>query len=252
MSHFSCIGLDGASPEVFQASVEQCLAAALPERDRLAWRDPSGAALLAHLDGGEVACVTPWLRATEPSVWQVTTRAPQLDDCVHCSGVACDLLVEGELASRAFVQLLRFTDLQPWLSAPGERSWPLEVVGFAHAFEAFASPEAFERWQAGYWRTPDGTPRTQADGKPLRFAETFFLPEGMFGQPMEATALLSGRARSARWLTNTLTGQRFGLVRLGTLVGELNVVLDAGDCTLPRPDELCVARAWLVGERAAG
>ena len=49
MSHFSCIGLDGASPEVFQASVEQCLASAMPERDRLAWRDPSGAALTVHL-----------------------------------------------------------------------------------------------------------------------------------------------------------------------------------------------------------
>ncbi|MFZ5442540.1 MAG: hypothetical protein ACOZQL_21195 [Myxococcota bacterium] len=249
MSHFSCIGLDGASPEAFQQAVERCLSSASPERGRLVWRDPSGAALVAHLDGDAIACVTPWFQAGAPSVWQVTTRAPQLDECVHCSGVACDLLVDGALASRAFVQLLRFTDLRAWLST--ERTWTLEVVAFAHAFEAFDGAEQFEAWQADFWRGPDGAPRTQQDGRPMRFAETFFLPEGMFEQPMQAMALFSGRAVSAQWHTNTLTGTRFGLVRLATLVGELNVVLADEGQRLPKPEQRCVVRAWLVGERRA-
>jgi len=92
-------------------------------------------------------------------------------------------------------------------------------------------------------------PRRDRDGKPLRFAEQFFMPEGMFAEPMEAVAMLSGRVRSAQWHTNELTGARFGHTRLCTHAGDLDVVFASQSVPhLPEVGHLVVARVWLVGE----
>ena len=247
MSHFCCIGLATATVEEFEGTVTRCCAAASPHPDHLDWRDASGASLVVHLEDNEITCVTPFFAAKEPTRWRVTTRGAQISPCVHCSGAACDVLdASGAVLTRAFVQWRRFIDSRRFLE--DERTYELAVVGFAHALTVCAMPADFEAWQADYWRGEDGQPRDR-DGKPLRFAEEFFMPEGMFAKPMEAVAMMSGRVQAARWLTNELTGARFGHARLSTYAGDLDVVFAPESVPhLPEVGHLVVTRVWLVGE----
>lgn len=248
MSHFACIGLAADTAEQFDDIVTRCCAAASPHPDHLEWRDASGASLVVHLEDNEITCVTPFFAAKELTRWRVTTRGAQIDPCVHCSGAACDVLdASGAMLTRAFIQWRRFVDSRQLLKT--ERTYELAVVAFAHALTICAAPEDFEAWQAEYWRGEDGQPRRDRDGEPLRFAEQFFMPEGMFAEPMEAVAMLSGRVRSAQWHTNELTGARFGHTRLSTYAGHLDVVFAPQSVPhLPEEGHLVVARVWLVGE----
>lgn len=204
------------------------------------WRDPSGAALAFHLEGDEIACVTPFFVASDPAVWSVHCEGPAVDpECVHCSGLDCDVQKDGEMLTRATVQLLHYEPYEAWLRQP--RDFQIAVVAFAHLVDVFADREAF----AAAMKADLGE-----DGANL--AENFFVPVGMLeetagGMIGRARAVFAGRITEIESQQNTLAGGEFWHARVDTYPGFIDVVFPAA--AAPAPPEvgsILRAEAWLV------
>jgi hypothetical protein len=253
-SHFDCIGLQVTDEGSFARILDVIIGKAtedVPTQEpfrNLRWTDPSGASVAFHLredhEGSAIECVTPFF---EPqgglSRWRVRTSFPAMDpECVHCSGIDCDILdEEGEMVTRAAIQLLNFLPYQEWLNELHE--FELEVAAFAYEAAFYANQDEFDEGQRRWLSWSEEDWPKMPDGNPVRFSDTVFLPEGMFADASvsmteRATALYAGRVKSAQHLTNTATGGEFQHVRVNTpsaVEGE------------PIPGKIAFIRAWLVG-----
>lgn len=263
-SHFDCIGLRVTDEGSFARIKDMIISKAtedVPAREPFRhprWTDPSGASVAFHLredrKGSAIECVTPFF---DPQVglsrWRVKTSSPATDpECVHCSGVDCDILdEEGEVVTRAAVQLLNFLPYQEWLNELHE--FELEVAAFAYEAAFYANQAEFDEGQRRWWIWSDEDAPKMPDGSPVRFADNVFLPEGMFADASEsmtkrATVLFAGRVEYAQRLTNTVTGGEFQHIRIKTLPGNLDTVLDPSSMEgEPVPGKIAFIRAWLVG-----
>lgn len=265
MSHLACIGLPVAGQAEYQRLIERLADLAEDETPdgagstHLRWKDASGASVAFHVVDRSLACVTPFFEpAGGLTAWRARTTAPTPDpECVHCSGADCDLLAgDGALATRSAVQWLHFLPYREWLQAP--RTFDLEVAGFARAAAFFATPEAFRDGQADYWARPDGSQPTMPDGKPMRLAETSFLPQGLFAPGLgsmaeRAQVTFSGRVERSEVLQNSLSGAPFLRVRIGTLPGPLDTVMALATASgAPAVGAIAFVQAWLVGRPRAG
>jgi hypothetical protein len=150
------------------------------------------------------------------------------------------------MATRATVQWVQFSAYRKWLAQ--ERTFDLEVSAFAHHAELFADVAGFLDGQAEHW----GDART-AEGKPLRLGECAFIPDGMFAPEgasvtERASATFTGRVTSATLLRNTSTAVDFWHVRVDTLPGQVDVVIDPALVqTDPVAGQIGLFTAWLVG-----
>lgn len=216
--------------------------AATPASRHLRWLDTSGASVAFHCAGDEIVCITPffdpWMGLSR---WQVTTsEAHDNDGCAHCGGADCDLLVDGEMVTRATIQWLHFQPCRDWLAR--ERTYELEVVAFAEQLEVHADEEAFRRNAA------TGT-------KGLKLAPEAFIPLGMFGDETGGSvprALLAGRVTAAALLHNPFGGP-FWHLRLESLPGPVDVVAPAYALEAqPQAGAIAVVEAWLVGRPVSG
>src|SRR5262245_37426098 len=263
VSHFAAIGLRGETPEAMQESVGQAFdqGVAPPElgeqKEGHVWfNDTSGAALAIHLNtAGEVECITPFFAGAGGGTrWRVRSSAPHVDrDCEHCSGADCDILdrEQGETTTRATVQWLFFEPYRDWLAE--RREYDLEVVGFASMLAVGETKDDLEPVQARLFGERDPVQPVEP-GKPLRLAETAFLPYGMFENDgdvgQRARALVTGSVVKMETPTNALTGRRFVQLRLRTLGGDLNVVAPDGTVEGLLTGKVALADVWLVGRPA--
>jgi len=253
VGHFECIGFE---PVTVRESVPRALGGA----PRVAQapggsmhylaRDASGAAIAFHMQGDAVECVTPFF-VPDAGLhrWHVHTSAPAIDaECIHCSGADCDIVdAQGELLTRTGVQFAIFRPYEAWLTE--SRTFDVEVVGFAHTMSTFATKEEFDEGQRELWTDEDGKEATGRDGRPLRYADNVFMPEGLFSAgPIDmrarAISLCAGRITHARRLVNGWTNGPFWHVTLETFPGPLDIV--AADVE-PTVGHLALVRAWLVG-----
>jgi len=256
-THFDTLGFRPTPDAGTQDLVTRLPALSHWEPNRAVWSDGSGASITFHLGAhGQIECVTPFF--TPPSAltrWKVRTHAASVDaSCTFCGGADCDILdVSGEMATRAAVQWLQLPPFKDWLGA--ERIFELDVVGFAQKAAFFDSAADFEKAQEKHWQSPDGTQRTDKDGKPIRFADEAFIPSGMFGPPTapmsaRAVSILIGPVERFNRLENTFTHQEFWCVRLRCgPVGALDVLVDPssseGQPTLGRT---AWVHAYVVGQ----
>lgn len=253
-SNFECIGMAFPDAEAFeeylgalaQEATRQLAPTSRWEHRR--WVDPSGASVTFHLENGNIDCLTPFFDPPDGLTrWRVRTSGAHLASCRHCSGADCDLLDEqGEMVTRAGVQWLNFAPYERWLRT--ERTYELEVVGFAHEARFFDTPEQFEAAQSEAVGDAPVTP----DGKPLRFAENAFLPTGMFASPdadFESSADVFGRVMSVERRVNAGTGGAFYRIRVEALPGLLDVVVPplGDDDAAPRVGQQAWLGVWLVG-----
>ena len=226
--HLEAIGFRG---EAWEAAVMEASSKAAPcgrsdGFEHYLWQDASGARVLYHAKGSELLCVTPSFRSPKPSVWEVESCGPVLDDdCLHCGGG--DFNVPD---SRAAIQLELFAPWQRYLER--RERFPMEVVGFAH-------------WAQ---RCPDAAAIEKRVG--LKLAATSFIPVGMFGteakgMTQRATALVAGRLEEVERLRNGQTGADFLRLRVAALPGALDVVSNLE--TLPGEGDILLAEVWLVG-----
>jgi hypothetical protein len=226
--HLEAIGFRG---NAWEAAVMEASSAATPAGrsdgfEHYLWQDASGARVLYHAKGGELLCITPSFRASRPSVWEVESCGPVLDDdCLHCSGADFNIP-----DSRAAVQMELFAPWQGYLER--KERFPLEVVGFAHWVQRCADAAAIEK-RVG-----------------LKLATTSFIPVGMFGTEAKgmtarATAILAGRLEEVERLRNGRTGADFFRLRVATLPGPLDVVTNLE--TIPGDGDILLAEVWLVG-----
>lgn len=247
MSNLSCIGLAVEDQEQFGSLMGAIIGGAVEDLSSTSashprWTDSSGASVAFHLEEQSIACLTPFFAATSPARWRVTTHAAVDDpECAHCGGADCDLLdSDGGMVTRATVQWLQYQPYRAWLETT--RTFELEVAAFAQGVRFYADSDAFAAAQA-----KPGEPNA------LRYADNAFLPEGMFadaGAPLSerATVRFVGRVDLVETLTNSVTSEPFVHVRVVTLPGAVDVVLDPAmvDAT-PEVGGLADVRAWLVG-----
>lgn len=260
MSNLSAVGFTVSSEEDFQRMVGAALDRAAPPPDLgaaaahyLWFRDASGAALAVRLDAQKaIECITPFFAAPDGGTrWRVRTSEPHLDrECLHCSGVDCDVLYpsSGEMCTRTALQFLFFEPYRVWLEE--ERTFEVVIVGFASSLSLCATPDDFERVQASlFGEAEPGVPREP--GKPMRLATQAFMPHGMFGAEghlgARARALLTGNVESVTLARNELAGSRFVHARVRTLGGPLDIVAPADAVEVPERATLAVADCWLVG-----
>jgi len=208
----------------------------------LRWTDTSGASLALHVVDGMVVCVNPffdpWMGLSR---WQVTTSEPGDDDhCAHCGGADCDILVDGEMVTRAFVQWLHCQPCRQWLEQ--ERTYDLEVVAIAERVEIHADEDAF-RCDAS----------TSLGG--LRLAPDGFIPVGMFDRERKGPAagvLMAGRVTGFARLQNPFGGV-FWHLRLQALPGLTDVVVpEYGLQEEPGIGQIALVQAWLIGRPVQG
>lgn len=253
MSNLSCIGLAVDDQDQFGELMGKIIAGAVDDlvstgATHPRWTDPSGASVAFHLEEQSIACLTPYFAAASPALWRVRTHAPADDpECTHCGGADCDLLdADGEMVTRATVQWLQYQPYREWLGS--ERTFTLEVVGFAQTASFYDDSAAFEADQAAMWGDAKGP-----DDKPLRLAENAFMPEGMFAGDgamlsERAVVLMVGLVVQVTLLKNAVTNNGFVHVRIDTLPGLVDVVLDPASVpAAPRAGQLASVRAWLVG-----
>ena len=109
----------------------------------------------------------------------------------------------------------------------------MQLCGFAHEAEAFASPAAFA---------------AETDGK-LKPAVRSLIAVGLLDEgPPRSLAFVSGVVTAAEWRTNRLTGRRFGAVDVDTSVGPVAVALDpAVLAELPPAGGVLAGTVWLSG-----
>ena len=243
-SHLDAIGLTADEFEAqFDAIIDLATEEATTAGSRhLRWLDTSGASMAFHVVGDKIACITPFF---DPWVglsrWQVTTsEAHDNDECAHCGGADCDLLVDGEMVTRATIQWLHFLPCRDWLAQ--ERTYDLEVVAFAEQLEIHADEEAFRR---------NATTATSG----LKLSPEAFIPLGMFGEEAGGSApraLLAGRVTSAALLHNPFGGP-FWHLRLESLPGPVDVVAPAHALEAqPKAGAIALVEAWLVGRPVSG
>lgn len=263
-SHFDCIGLQSPDEKSFTRILELILDKAADDTPgrkpyrHIRWTDTSGASVAFHLRDlrgcSTIECVTPFF---EPpcglSRWHVKTSFPTEDPkCQHCGGIDCNILDENnETITRSAVQLLNFLPYKELFKNPQE--FELEVVAFAHQAAFYANKAEFDKGQRRWWSSPGEAEPKMPDGRPMRFADNVFLPEGMFANAEasmneRAIALFAGRVEYSQRLTNTITGAEFQHIRIETLQGALDIVLDPkaseGE---PSCGKIAFIRAWLVG-----
>ena len=260
MSNLSAIGFAASSREDFQRAVSAAIDRAAPPPDlgasaaRYLWfHDASGAALAARLDAQKaIECITPFFVAPDGGTrWRVHTSGPHLDsECLHCSGVDCDVLdpSSGEMCTRTALQLLFFEPYRVWLE--DERTFDVVVVGFASSLSLCATPDDFEVAQAALFG--DAEPGAPGEpGKPIRLATQAFMPHGMFGAEGQlgarARALLTGNVESVTLARNEIAGAGFVHTRVRTLGGPIDIVAPAGSVEVPERATLAIADCWLVG-----
>jgi hypothetical protein len=248
-NHLACIGFDVSDREAFVSLVDTLIdaahvdAPAAPPDRHVRWTDASGAAVAFHLRGEHMECLTPFFAPDGGLTrWRVRTLGPAIDrECEHCGGADCDVLDErGETITRTTVQWLHSMPYVKWLSVA--REFELEVA-------AFAEEALFVRTEAEF-----DTAQRELFGSPgLKLARNAFLPEGMFGPDdasvtARATALFVGPVESVEQLTNSASGQPFHHVRIASLPGAVDTVLDGGILERePAIGDLALVRAWLVG-----
>ena len=243
-----CIGIPAVSPEEINDWLARCVAATREihrggDVSHSLWRDYSGAAVGIHLDKGKMECITPWFTSPDGSTkWLVESTGPVLDpQCVDCSGADVDVLdAEGAIRTRAAVQLLFFRPFKDWLAT--KRRYRIEMAAFAERFEVYNTVEQFEegckksRWLSG-----------------LQLAPEAFLPVGMFkdagqvGLRERARAIFAGTVTKSVKRENSVSGLKFFQVRVATLPGEIDVVHPVTDALRPKPGQVALVSAWLVG-----
>jgi hypothetical protein len=260
--HLECLGFRGLDKASFAARMNSLAEAAIEDAParmparHLRWTDASGASIAFHMSNSKtIECVTPFfVPADGPlSRWRVRTAAPAPDpECEHCGGTDCDVLGNaGEMATRAAVQWLHFAPFRGWLERP--REFDLDVVAFASQAAFFETSETFREWRREFWVGPGGHEPKTPDGHALRLAEDAFLPSGMFapeGASMteRATALFCGRVASLSRLTNSVTNEAFHRIRIDSLPGLIDTMLDPTEfASEPLPGTIAVVRAWFVG-----
>jgi hypothetical protein len=233
-SHFSCLGMAMDSPETFERTLgDLAELARLTQPGHLHWVDPSGAAVSFHLDGEQIACVTPFFVAPDGGLsWQVHTHEPLDDkDCLHCGGADCDLLdASGEMVTRTCIQWVDYQPSRAWLEQ--SRTFSLKVTLFARVAHFYDSVAEFSAAQPF-----------------MGLAPLAFMPYGMFSSPDElvarASAIVTGPVLQASLQRNQATGGTFVHVRMDTLAGPVDVV--AAEGAVPRVGGHAAVQGWLVG-----
>lgn len=257
--HLECIGWEISDKDEFARALDSVISAArddapgTPPYRHVRWVDPSGASIGFHLRDEMVECITPYFDPTGGLArWRVRTSEPRIDNtCEHCSGADCDVLDGDDLVTRATVQWLNFQPYRTWLQR--EQSFEIEIVAFSQQASFCQTREEFDAIQKASWSQPGKDEPRMPDGRPMRFAENAFLPEGMFGPDnapvgQRATVLFAGRVESAETLTNTAAANQFRHVRIRTLPGSIDVVLAAREtAAAPAVGQLALIRAWVVG-----
>ncbi|HSC88698.1 MAG TPA: hypothetical protein VLC09_15560 [Polyangiaceae bacterium] len=162
---------------------------------------------------------------------------------------ACDILdIDAQLATRTAVQFVFFDAYDEWLRE--ERTYPLQVVGFASTLSLCSDDAAWELAQAELFGAA-APGQIGEPGKPMRLADQGFLPHGMFGNEGDlrarARATVTGQVVSLSHPTNQLSGQRFTWARVASMMGELDIVAPfTGE--VARTDGMrALADVWLVG-----
>jgi hypothetical protein len=254
-NHLSAIGFRFQQTEDLASALDGLLAQAYDDGSRVmgcrhpVWTDPSGAAIAFHLRGNSIECLTPFFDASDQSAWLVSTQAPAVDPtCEHCGGALCDVVdAQGEFVTRAFIELASFQPYRRWLGAP--RAFSLRLTALAYQAWFFPSIDAFRVGQAVAW----GEPSPDGAAPKVQLADNAFLPEGSFVAPdasmhERARALFAGRVVSVQPLVNQHSRGGFSRVRVHTLPGILDVLLDptSHEGALV-PGSIALVRAWCVG-----
>jgi len=206
----------------------------------LLWKDEAGGAIAFHVHRERIEYVTTFFEAPEPSVWNVATSGPAIDEaCEHASGADCAVLDdEAETRLVTAVQWLYYAPYDRYLRHAQVLN--LEVVGFASAVRAYA--DRGELMAAEAW--PEDV---DADNR----AELFYatgLSQGAPSLSQRARATIGGEVESVDHRTSGLTKEPFVAVRLQTGAGPLNVVANPDTVT----GSLAAGRwawcdVWLVG-----
>lgn len=257
MSNLSAIGFTAPTEEALESVLVDALAQAEQPKElgesskrHVLYSDPSGAAMAAHLGESDIQCITPFFVAPDGgTTWRVRSSSPHVDRaCNDCSGADCDILDSSEeMVTRSCVQWLYFDVYADWLKQ--ERTYDLQVVGFASAFRLCETEEQWQAAQADAFGS-DGA-ESEAGGKPMRLADEAFLPHGMFENEGDlrsrARALITGKVEKLNHPANQLTGERFTWARIHTMCGQLDIVAPFEAQTRHTPGMRLLADAWLVG-----
>lgn len=190
--------------------------------------DPSGAELWLQTtaDGEQFLGARPHLGGAGRV--RVTLRERVLPD-----GEASPL--DGALRGDAGGEPLMFDcpDFRRWDRLTLPATAEVQLCGFAHEAEGFASLAAFE---------------AATDGK-LKPAVRSLIAVGLLDSgPPRPLAFVAGLVTASDWRVNRLTGGRFGAVDLDTSVGPLAVALDPAVLPdLPPPGGVLAGTVWLSG-----
>lgn len=259
MSNLSAIGFEASTTEDFQREMAAAFELAAPATDlasyskRYLWyQDSSGAALAARLSNrGSIDCATPfYVPPRPPEPWLIKTNRPHMDkECLHCSGVDCDVLERSsmEMCTRTSLQFLQFEPYLDWLKKP--QTFEVAVVGFASTLHLCATPAEFEAVQASHFdEGAEDVPRKT--GNPVLLADVAFLPHGMFG-PVgnlgdRARAILTGTVEAVSRPRNSATGKSFVACRVRTLGGAIDIVASENASSIAEGAKLAFAECWLV------
>jgi len=261
MSHLSAIGFNASSQDDMEAAICKALDRAAPPAELGEWagrhvffRDPSGAAIAAHLDDkGHINCITPFFMPPDGGTrWKVQTRAPHPDkECGDCGGADCDVMAGSppDMVTRSAVQWLYYDAYAGWLRRA--HSYELRVAAFASKLGLCASDEEFEAVQAAEFGGSRNPGEKIEPGKPIRLADEAFMAYGMFEYEGDlgnrACALVTGHVEQLSHPTNELTQQRFTWARVRTLGGSLDVVAPFESEVVLTPGMLAFANVWIVG-----
>jgi hypothetical protein len=165
----------------------------------------------------------------------------------------CDVLgSDGEMVTRAIVQWVEFQAYREWLTTP--QKFELELVAFAEEASFFSSEEEYEAFP-GSWLNSGEQKEPPASGgvKAVRFASNVFIPTGSFAPEagpisQRASAMFAGRVEESERIVNSITSEPFHRVRVNTLPGPIDTVLDPKHCKdEPAVGEIAFIQGWLVG-----
>ena len=192
------------------------------------WADPSGAELWLQTtpDGEQFLGARPHLSGAGRVRITLRERVLPVGEASPLDGA-----IQGDTGGEPV--LFDCPDFRRWdrLTLPAEAQ--IQLCGFAHEAEGFASPATFE---------------AATEGK-LKPAVRSLIAVGLLDSgPARPLTFAAGLVTAAEWRTNRFTGERFGVADLDTSVGSVVVALDPTVLSdLPPVGGVLAGTFWLSG-----